>query len=457
MIETIYSSENGEGDRAKMQTTFKMPKNIRQVGKSSANKKIYVEDYVMTFIKQLTGGEFSGCKLAVLVGQSIKLDNCRNIFIFGAVEVNNADLTNEIVFSNDTWTQIYEDIKKYFSETEIVGWFIGGPGYLLEDEDKILKAHVDNFAGQDKALLTYDNMEREETFLSYENNRLCRQDGYYIYYEKNDEMQTYMIDHKQSQTSNEVNYDDRVSREIRTVLMNKKPEEAENSKSITRLMYAAGTLLAVIVLIVGAAMLGNYDQMKNMQKALDSLTKNMQETQAIFAEMENSQDVAEDKDNIAKDKDNIGKDKDNIGKGQNEDDANPSAESEDNPDFTGGEESLNVEVLPGGVEPLEEAGNQSDENDEDADPPVSGEELAEDEPEDNKSANQEPSQDKPKDTPKDAEVVKEVKYYTVESGDTLGFISYKLYKTYTKVDKIMELNNITDKNKIFAGQKLIVP
>lgn len=445
MIETIYSSENGEGDRTKMQTTFKMPKNIRQVGKSSANKKIYVEDYVMTFIKQLTGGEFSGCKLAVLVGQSIKLDNCRNIFIYGAVEVNDADLTNEIVFSNDTWTHIYEDIKKYFTETEIVGWFIGGPGYLLEDEDKILKAHIDNFAGQDKALLTYDNMEREETFLSYENNRLCRQDGYYIYYEKNDEMQTYMIDHKKSQSSNEVNYDDRVSRDIRTVLMNKKPEEAENSKSITRLMYAAGTLLAVIVLIVGAAMLGNYDQMKNMQKALDSLTKNMQEAQAIFAEMDNGQEVEEDKNNV--------------GKEQNSDSIDPSAESENSLDLTKGEESLNVEVLPGGVEPLEEAGSQTttDENDEDADPPVSGEELAEDEPKDNKDTQQETSQDEPKDAPKAAEVVKEVNYYIVESGDTLGFISYKLYKTYTKVDKIMELNNITDKNKIYAGQKLIVP
>ena len=93
------------------------------------------------------------------------MDNCRNIFISGAVEVKDIDSAIEIAFPNDIWTNIYEEIKKYFVETEIVGWFLGGPGYLLEDKDKISKAHVDNFAGQDKTLLTFDNMEKEESFL----------------------------------------------------------------------------------------------------------------------------------------------------------------------------------------------------------------------------------------------------------------------------------------------------
>ena len=145
-------------------------KNIRQVGKSTNARKIYIEDYVMTFAKQLAGEDYSTCRVAVLVGQYAKLEQGRCLFISGAVEVEGIDVANGIAFTNDHWTSIYENIKKYFVNTEIVGWFIGGPGYLLEDKERILKAHIDNFAGQDKTLLTYDNMEKEEAFYFYENS-----------------------------------------------------------------------------------------------------------------------------------------------------------------------------------------------------------------------------------------------------------------------------------------------
>jgi LysM repeat protein len=423
VIETIYSNENGEANPAnRVQASFKMPKNVRQVGRSNASKKIYVEDYVMTYIKQLAGGDYSKCKIAVLVGQCIKLDNCRNIFISGAVEVNDVDVSNEIAFSNDVWTGIYEDIKKYFVETEIVGWFIGGPGYLLEDQDRILKAHVNNFAGQDKTLLTYDNMEKEEVFLNYENNRLCKQEGYYIYYEKNEEMQTYMIDHKNNAQSNEATYDDRISRDIRTVLQNKKPPEQDN-KSFTRLMYAAGTLLAVIILVVGAAMLDNYDQMKSMQETLNYLSRNMEEVQSIFTEDKSSPTAAE---------------------------VPPSSDAEESDASSVDEDSLNIEVVPGDVKPLEEIETQNDNEDQDENNSASDEELAE---EDSNSKEDAEKQEK-----KDTEVSQDkVNYYTVETGDTLADISYKLYKTYTKVDQIMELNNIQNQDVIFVGQRLIVP
>jgi LysM repeat protein len=426
VIETIYSNENGETKPAnRVQTSFKMPKNVRQVGRSNPVKKIYVEDYVMTYIKQLAGGDYSKCKLAVLVGQCIKLDNCRNIFISGAVEVNNIDTTYEIVFSNDTWTGIYEDIKKYFVETEIVGWFIGGPGYLLEDEEKILKAHVDNFAGQDKTLLTYDSMEKEEVFLSYENNRLCKQEGYYIYYEKNEEMQSYMIDHKSVQSIEE-SYDDRVSRDIRTVLQSKKPPEEEN-KNFTRLMYAAGTLLAVIVLVVGAAMLDNYDQMKSMQQTLNYLSRNMEEVQAIFTEDKASPTMADVQAENAQAED---------------------ADSSEGSDTEASEDSLDVEVVPGDVKPLEDTKDQDD--NEDNNDSTSDVELADED------SNTEKVADSQED--KETVVVQDkVNYYTVESGDTLAGISYKLYQTYTKVDKIMKLNNIKDQDVILVGQRLIVP
>jgi len=431
MIETIYSNENKEANRtSRVQATFKMPKNIRQVGKSSATKKIYVEDYVMTFIKQLSGEDYSKCKIAVLVGQYVKNDNCRNIFIYGAINVEEIDTTNEIIFSNGAWTTIYEKIKKYFVEAEIVGWFFGGPGYLLEDMDKITKAHVDNFAGQDKALLIYDNMEKEESFYVYENSHLSKQEGYYIYYEKNEEMQTYMIELNNSE-SEEATYDDKVSREIRAVIQSKKPV-SEDNKSVTRLMYAAGTLLAVIILVVGATMLSNYDQMKNMQKSLDSMSQNLSEVEMFFTQ-----------DKISPVTNEV----------HNED---PVVEE----NVKEQEGSLEVEVVPGDVTPLEEEEEKDN---------VSGEELIDKEPvqEEDSQPTEEVSPEEEKDTKEqntneqeakeqDTEA-EEVKYYTVKAGDSLVGISYKLYKSVDYMSKIMKLNNIIDEDVIYIGQRLIVP
>lgn len=422
MIETVYSNENGEANRTgRIQTSFKMPKNIRQVGKSNATRKIYVEDYVMSFIKQLAGEDYSRYKIAVLVGQNVKQEGCRSLFIYGAVEVADMDDTGDITFSNDTWTAIYESIKKYFVEAEILGWFLGGPGYLLEEKEKILKAHIDNFAGADKTLLTFDNMEKEEAFHIYESNRLVKQEGYYIYYEKNEEMQNYIIEHNKPPESTEANYDDRVSREIRSVIQSKKPAPVQENKNVTRLMYAAGTLLAVIILVVGAAMLSNYDQMKNMQKALDSLSRNLEQVESVF--------VKENKDPASK-----------LTKEETKMDSNDSSETGNK------EDSLNVNVVPGELEPLEEEKE-----------PDSGEELVDDEEDEAAAEEKKDSSSKENDETEDVKDEKEVKYYTVTSGDSLAGISYKLYNSANYISVIKKLNNIEDEDMIYIGQKLIVP
>lgn len=418
MIESVYSDDNAVANRTDViHTNFRMPKNIRQIGKSNNSKKIYVEDYVMTFTKQLPGEDYSTCRVAVLVGQYVKLEQSRCLFISGAVEVEGMDLANGIVFTNDHWTAIYENIKKYFVEAEIIGWFIGGPGYLLEDKDRILKAHIDNFAGQDKTLLTFDNMEKEEAFFFYENGTLSRQEGFYIYYEKNEEMQNYMIEIN-GKPSEEEHYDDRVSREIRTVLHNKRP--ADEHKNINYLMYAAGTLLAVIILVVGAAMLSNYDQMKNMQNTLDSLSNNLKEVESVFIRNENKNALL-------------------------------SPTIEPTVDATiDVEGSLNVEVVPGGVSPL------PDKDDEDR--------LSEENPIDS-ATNQQNDNNKEEDDDKEtsggqdsnSNTQAEAKYYTVKAGDSLAGISNRLYNSANYISVIKKLNNIEDEDMIYIGQKLILP
>ena len=421
MLEKVYSNENGDiGQANRLPPSFKMPKNVRQIGNNSSDKKIYVEDYVMTFIRQLAGDNYSSSKTAVLVGQYVRIENASMIFISGALELEGFDLSTGDTFTNEVWTSIYENIKKYFVECEIVGWYLAGPSYLLEDHEKIRKTHLDNFAGQDKTLMTYDSMEREEAFWFYKDNKLAKQEGYYIYYDKNEDMQTYMIEHN-NKGSQEAEYDDRVAKEIRAVLDNKKPEKKEKRKSVEskgapRLIYAAGTLLAVILLIAAAAMLDNYDQMKTMQDTLDSLAKNYQLNYKESGGINNPLEAAVLEN--AQAREDTGEISDPVESGEGED--------------VGGE-SLDVEILPGDVSPIEED-------------PVSPSEKP-----DKKVT------DKPTNKPDESPSENEKKYYTVSAGDTLAGISYKLYDSPNYITEIMRLNNIDDENYIYIGQKLIVP
>ncbi len=443
--------------------SIKMPKNIRQVGNiGSHNKVIYVEDYVMTYIKQLSEKEHSGCRITVLLGYYIRTEEGKNIFIKGAVEMMNTDFSNGISFSDEGWTSIYENIKKYFSDVEIVGWTLIGPEFFIEGGEKIRKIHMDNFSGPDKVLLKMDSMEKEEAFYLNENNQLVKQNGYYIYYEKNEEMQNYMVENKEA-ASEERNYNDRTIRKIRNVIQEKK--EVKDDRSVIRLLYAASTLLAIIVLVIAATMLDNYDKMKNMESALNTISQNLNlvdnngdgsqgdaeqpsgdDIQVADGKEENSDQVAESDQDGQKDTQTSEE------KGQGD-----KTGASDTEDTDGGKDVTEVETIEGNI------------SNEDANTPTGPEKN--NEPEDNSDGNKDTTKagdrendnsenpEKAADASADdsVETSTQVKYYIVRAGDSLAAISYELYNTFSYMDEIKELNGIEDENKIYEGQKLIVP
>lgn len=49
------------------------------------------------------------------------------------------------------------------------------------------------------------------------------------------------------------------------------------------------------------------------------------------------------------------------------------------------------------------------------------------------------------------------RYYEVEQGDTLYTISQKIYGDFSRVEKICEVNQITNPDKIRSGQRIILP
>ena len=193
MIEMKYDEEKNN---------LKLPKNIRQVGKPGEKMKIYVEDYVITYINQIARESTDQQRLAVLLGRLGKNQEDTIAFIDGAVEAKNVTVQDDqVIFTSVIWTQIYDEIGQYFHNTEVVGWFLTRPGKSLGINEKITKMHVDNFPGVDKALLIIDPLDHDEAFYIYDQGKLVRQEGYYIYYERNEDKQNYMVDHKTSESS----------------------------------------------------------------------------------------------------------------------------------------------------------------------------------------------------------------------------------------------------------------
>lgn len=410
MIESIYSSQaHGSTSSA----LVKIPKNVRQIGQVNDLKKIYVEDYVMSFIKKLGIRKESSSELVVLLGQFVKINNCQCIFINGAIELKDVIYEDNLVFSNEVWTNIYETIKQYFTNVEIVGWSIIRAGLPLNVDERIKKVHVDNFAGQDKTLLLYDSLEREEAFYVFEENKLKRQDGYYIFYDKNAEMQNYIIRLREEHGNGNV----KPYSIPRRPQVSEKLEEKQAvrlSKRKPALVYGLGAVAAVIVLVFSAATLNSYDTKINQkQESTDVLSDNVKE---------NNKDSKGAKEVVVT-----------------------------------GQDSLPIETAKGKLSTInndeQNAANKGESK------KSSANETKKQSKDSDKVAANEIKKNSKKKTEKKASTETSAKnnYYVVKKGDSLSSVSMKLYNTRSYVKKIKKLNNIEDSDMIKVGQKLLLP
>ena len=64
-----------------------LPKNVRQIGNVSDNPKIYVEDYVDTYLNQLREKAREQPVGVILTGELLKLEDENAVFVSGAVQM----------------------------------------------------------------------------------------------------------------------------------------------------------------------------------------------------------------------------------------------------------------------------------------------------------------------------------------------------------------------------------
>ncbi|MCI8853307.1 MAG: hypothetical protein HFI32_07380, partial [Lachnospiraceae bacterium] len=267
-----------------------IPKNIRQMGEPEEKRKIYVEDYVVTYLKQYAKEEILNSRGAVLLGNAQEQEGISYLFIRSALELaEHAVADGTVAFTEELWMQVYEEVEKYFQGQEILGWFLSTPGFSPEISYEILSTHRNFFPGQDKVLFMEDPTEGEETFFAMNQGSLVRQRGYIIFYERNMPMQQYMLEKRGGKSvDNREEFTDRAARSFRMLVQERK--EQSDQKRIMAFLYGVSTFLVMVVLVIGITMINNYEKMEQVEMALTNLTESM-ETQQETAQSEDLSDL----------------------------------------------------------------------------------------------------------------------------------------------------------------------
>ena len=253
------------------------PKNVRQIGNVSDEPKIYVEDYVDTYLNQLKENAVKEPVMAVLAGEIVTQEGQEVVYISGAVRVEEVKAENgKLELDIEAADRAEELRKEHFPTCQTIGWCLIESGDRMGQEQEAARVHERFFAKANSVFIHKDAVENEEVFYAYKFGELMQMGGHYIYYEKNPDMQNYMI-HARRQigvTPSEV-VEDRAAKDFRSAIRERM--EAKEHHQNSRFVYAASILLIVVVLAMGISTINNYDKMEAVQTSLETLSQTVTE------------------------------------------------------------------------------------------------------------------------------------------------------------------------------------
>lgn len=254
----------------------KVPKNVRQIGNVSDSLKIYVEDYVDTYLDQLCEQEAERPVGAILIGETEKDGNQQYQYIYGAVQMKHLIRDGESVeITEEIWEECCETCKAFFGKGEILGWCAVIPGISFGMNADIKKTHQKLFSRDTGIFILKDPVCREELYFAPKFNDLMPMNGHYIYYEKNPDMQNYMISSRKKigVTPSEV-VADRAAKSFRNLVQTKMVmQERYKISKLARGIGVAAVLLGVLAAI---SFFRDYDRMKAMKLAVEAVSDTVQ-------------------------------------------------------------------------------------------------------------------------------------------------------------------------------------
>lgn len=415
-----------------------IPKNVRQIGVVKGKTKVYIEDYITTFMKQISTRDDKP-KALILYGDKQVENNSTLLFVNGAILAECAeDMEGErTVFKEDIWKEVNEKSGHFFKDSMVLGWI-----YLRYDisefvSTKVVNTHKQFFREDQQIFMEYSVSERIENLYLFEKGHMKLQSGYYIYYEQNQAMQNYMITIKQDESEEVKTEVDRATKKFRGIVQEKKEEI--HRKQTMGVLYGTSVAMLLIVTIIGVTMMNNYEKMQDMEKVLYDISAQM-------TEEEKSQEAGTvevvTQDAALANVDINGQSGEELALTSAIPVENPQRGEWDKPDA--GEDNMTVSedsvenivnedtLLAAGIEdniPISDPLKPETETAlEQRDPVIEAQEG-----------------------------IAVPGIYCIEKGDTLAKISTKFYGDESMIDQICQANNIADKNIIQYGVNIVLP
>lgn len=472
-MENSMTDRSTKEDKQKLQ----LPKNIRQIGNIQGAVRIYVEDYVYTYLhgSGRSGWAHRGC---VFLGNRFQENGQKYIFISGLVNIPDENFHDGIPeFTDLMWGGIYQEMKQFYEDVEILGWGMDLAGTSAKLTGDLERLHRNAFQGQDKLLFLMDSLENEEAFYVYEKNMLRRRDGYYVYYEKNPQMQEYMMKGKdEKENGSEIDPQRAVVTSYRAMTAEK---NRKGGKGFRAFVYVASLALLVSVSAMGVNMMSSAGKIHRLEEAVSYLQTDGTSEESKTVSSDAVKDSKKGDGNLSlkntQSDESITESKlpseSNLFAGASklvEESKNSAqvAQTEAGTDLGTDSEGLQTEqtaeeaLTEEEQQPLIESQSSKSEKDEEK-KTDKGKEEGKEEASEKEDSKQRDGVEKKENTAQKQEESKtqatlaDQDYYVVQKGESLLGISQKLYGK-DRTEELCTRNHLEDENKIYAGQKLLL-
>ncbi len=386
-----------------------LPKNIKQMGNIDDDLKIYMEDYVFTYLQQYSKHSNGEERIAVLIGDSYTIDGNNVLFINGAVKGEHTIIEDGMVkLTKKSFDYINEQIDKYFKNSNIIGWFYSQPGFSDYINDGYINYHRENFSKENQVFFLSDPLENIGGFYRLYNNDFKAINGFIIYYEKNEAMSEYMLNNKT--TNNRIDEDNFKAKDERLINMsrrktsiNKNIHSLNEYKKMSNIFGSLSAVLFLICFIMGAGLIQSDDKIDELEKRLVKLDDSYRyilsqikddNVQSVFAQ-------------------------------------NSSKYSEPSSEQTSSLSTANTHTTQQTTVLTTETSTVS-----------------------TTKITDKTSETTSKSTSKSQQNLKK---YEVKEGDSLELISKKFYGDRSKIEEIMSINGLDNPNTIYVGKTLLLP
>ena len=419
---------------------MELPKNITQIGEADKHCRIYVEDYVVSYIKQMNGMAQNKDIAIALYGRKTEEDGVTYLFAYGSAKLN--FLQKPVRHLSQAQEQEIEKLrKKYFSEMSFLGYqilngemvegfqiceqeicrYVAGYAQFYEKNDSMLAYMLEN-RGEEAEPEKVDQEKYEVVKKRQEERRQRQESGY---------------------ASRAAGHTENTSVEYRraAAARRKEPDNIIPMPTVgLRRMKMAATGVFVLLCVMALALMRQESTGESLGETARQAMSNLMEQKLPDAVEEQSQIstlVAEDKLEDALRQENA---------------------AAGNTTGTAAET-----VMPEGTENESMDGTSADSNVAKNTTDVT--EATE------QNTTQETTQDVTQETTQDVtqtaepavaetptvEAVSQPTHYTIRRGDTLIGISLRNYGSNSKVPEICSLNGITDPDDIKIGQEILLP